>query len=198
MAEKTNLTSDEVSALLMVSPLTVCEWVQKGVLHAYVAEGGQHRFSIDDIQHFAKQRGLLFTCADEERIRILIIDDDIPATRSLVELLETLSETVEVTAAHTAFEAGRMLVEFNPDVVLLDLLMPRNDGYEICRRIRSDYATRHVRVIAMSEDGGPEHKQRILMAGAESFFPKPVNNQRLLDTIGLCLKDPGTQQSLQF
>lgn len=198
MAEKTNLTFDEVSALLMVSPITVCEWVQKGVLHAFVAEGGQHRFSIDDIQHVVKQRGLMFERADQQRLRIMIIDDDIPAARQLVELFETLSETVEVNVAHTPFEAGRMLVEFNPDVVLLDMLSPRHDGYEICRRIRSDYATRHVRVIAISEDGRDDLRHRILMAGAESFFAKPLNFQRLLDTIGLCRKDITAQHSLRL
>lgn len=198
MAEKTSLSPDEVSALLMVSPLRVYEWVQKGLLHASVAEGGNHRFSMEHIQQFAQERGLLLSRPDQSRLRILLIDDDLPASRVLVELFETLSATVEVEVAHTAFDAGRKLVEFRPDVVLLDLLTPRNDGFEICRRIRSDFSTRHVRVIAMSESQEAEHKQRILMAGAEVFFHKPLNNQQLLETLGLCLEQTAAQQSLQF
>jgi DNA-binding response OmpR family regulator len=89
-------------------------------------------------------------------------------------------------------------MEFRPDVVLLDLLSPRSDGFEICRRIRSDYSTRHVRVIAMSDAREQEHRQRILMAGAEAYFSKPLNNQQLLETIGLCLEQTAAQQSLQF
>lgn len=198
MAEKTSLNPDEVSALLMASPLAVCEWVQKGLLHANVGLGGEHHFSMEDIQAFARERGLSLSRPDHSRLRILIVDDDLPAARTLTGLFKTLSATVEVEVAHTAFDAGRKLMQFRPDVVLLDLLNNRNDGFEICRRIRSDYSTRHVRVIVMSESGEHEHKQRILMAGAEAFFSKPLNNQHLLETIGLCMEQTEAQQSLEF
>lgn len=198
MAKKTSLSPDEVSALLMGSPLTVCEWVQKGLLHANVVDGGEHRFTMEDIQAFTQERGLSLSRPDQSRLRILIVDDDLPAACTLMGLFETLSATVEVNVAHTAFDAGRKLVEFRPDVVLLSLLSPANDGFEICRRIRSNYSTRHVRVIVMSESEEQEHKQRILMAGAEACFSKPLNNQQLLETIGLCLEQTGAQQSLGF
>jgi PleD family two-component response regulator len=188
-AEKTSLSADEISALLKVSPLTVYEWVQKGLLHINLSDGKSHRFAMEDIQNFAKNNGLLLSQPGQGKLRILIIDDDRPASRKLVDLFETLSDSVEVMVAHSAFDAGGKLARFMPDVVLLDLLSPRNDGFEICRRIRSDYDTRHVRVLAMSDNDSPEHKQRILMSGAEQFFPKPVNNKRLLDTLGLCQSD---------
>lgn len=194
-AEKTTLNSDEVSALLKVSPLTVYEWVQKGLLHINLSDGGSHPFAIDDIQNFAKNNGLLLRQPGQGRLRILIIDDDKASSRKLVELFETLSESVEVMVANSAFDAGGKLTSFIPDVVLLDLLSPRNDGFEICRRIRSDYDTRHVRVIAMSDYAGPEHKQRILMSGAEQFFEKPVDNQKLLDALDLCTDDLADSQT---
>lgn len=193
--EKTSLSSDEVSALLKVSPLTVYEWVQKGLLHINLSDGGSHRFAVEDIQHFAKNNGLLLGKPGQGRLRILIIDDDRASARKLVELFETLSESVEVMVAQSAFDAGGKLASFIPDVVLLDLLSPRNDGFEICRRIRSDYDTRHVRVLAMSDYAGLEHTQRILMTGAEQFFAKPVNNQQLLDTLGLCREEPTDSQT---
>lgn len=186
MAEKTSLSTDEVSALLKVSPLTIYEWVQAGLLHIDISDDGIHRFAMEDIQFLAKAKGQLLNKPGPGRLRILIIDDDVASTRRLVELFETLSDTVEVMAAYSAFDAGGKLVTFVPDVVLLDLLGTRNDGFEICRRIRSDYETRHVRVLAMSDYDGPEHRQRILMSGAEEFLSKPIDNQRLLGTLGLC------------
>lgn len=194
-AEKTTLSSDEVSALLKVSPLTVYEWVQKGLLHINLKDGKSHRFAIEDIQHFVKNNGLLLSQPGNGKLRILIIDDDRANSRKLVNLFETLSDSVEVMVAHSAFDAGGKLITFIPDVVLLDLLSPRNDGFEICRRIRSDYDTRHVRVIAMSDNAGVEHKQRILMSGAEQFFSKPVDYQGLLDSLGLCQKETADSDS---
>lgn len=190
MAEKTNLTSDEVANLLMTTPLSVYEWVQKGMLHAAVVHAGKAQFGLEDVQHFARDMGISICRPDKSKLRLLIIDDDVRMSRSLVELFDTLSETIEATTVHSAFEAGRVLYSFRPDVVLLSSFMSSQDGFEICRRIKSDHVTRHVRLIALMDSHDSEYKQRMHMMGVEACLSKPLNHQALFQAIGVCLDQP--------
>lgn len=198
MAEKTSLSFDEVANLLMITPLDLYEWVQKGMLHAAVANTGKSRFNLDDVQCFARDLGISICRPDKSKLRILIIDDDVRLSRSLVELFDTLSKTVEVTAVHSAFEAGRALCSFSPDVVLLDPFMSRQEGFEICRRIKSGHATRHVRLVALMDPRDSEHKQRMHMMGVEACLSKPLNHQKLFQAVGVCLNQPLKTSGLQL
>ncbi len=185
MAEKTQLSADDVAELLMISPLRVFEWVQQGRLHVHLQDGLDTVFSREDLRFFAQMRDLDISQPDKGKQRILIIDSDPRLTGFLVDLFDTLSETVEATAVHTAFEAGRSLQRDNPDIVLMDLLLPNQEGVEMCRRIKSDHATRHVRLVTMVDHLSSEQVQRSLMLGAEACFAKPLDYQRLFTAMGL-------------
>jgi PleD family two-component response regulator len=192
MAEKTFLSQEDVANLLMISPIEVCQWLQKGMLHAHV--DGESYFDLQDVEQFARNYRLSITTPDRGHLRILVVDDDVYHARRLVQLFNTLSETVKAMAVHTAFDAGRKMHSFRPDVVLLDLQLPRHDGLEICRQIKSDPATRDVRIITMSEESENDLKQRAMMVGAEACLAKPLDNKALFDTIGLMLSKQGPKQ----
>lgn len=194
MAQKTKLGTEEVADLLMESPITVCEWMQRGMLHAEVLKDELVRpFNLGDVAQFAREHGLQFNRPDRDRLRILIVNDNVQAANQLVELLDTLSETAEAMAVHNAFDAGRKIPYFQPDVVLVDLHMPYQDTVEICRQIKSDHTTRHVRLITVTNLVDQEHKQRMLMAGIDVCLERPLSNQQLLDVMGLC-PDPAKER----
>ena len=190
MAKKTNLSSSEVEDLLMVSPLSLFEWMQQGKLHAQLEDGYDTAFSRDDLRYFAQSRGLSINRPDKNKLRILIVDNDRQLTRFLVDLFDTLSETVEATAVHSAYEAGQRLLTESPDIVLMDLSLQNRDDIEMCRRIKSDRATRHVRLMTMSHQAGAELVQRSLMLGAEACISKPIDHQKLFEVMGLCMEMP--------
>jgi CheY-like chemotaxis protein len=190
MAEKTFLSSKEVSDLLMISPLAVYEWLQQGQLHAHLADGFDSVFSREELRHFALMRGMSIGRPDRNKLRILIVDNDVQLTRFLVELFDTLSDTVEAKAVCSAFEAGQCLQSDNPDIVLLDLQLPNQEGIEMCRHIKSGRATRHVRLVTMTDQLDEEHIQRSLMLGAETCLAKPIDHQKLFKAMGLCMEIP--------
>jgi len=190
MAEKTQLSADEVTELLMTSPLRIFEWVQQGRLHVYLKDGLETVFSCEDLRFFAQMRGLNISHPDKGRQRILIVDNDSQLTRFLVDLFDTLSETISATAVHTAFEAGQHLQRGGPDIVLMDLMLSNQEGIEMCRRIRSDRATRHVRLVTMVDCLNAERVQRSLMLGAEACLAKPLDHQKLFKAMGLCMEMP--------
>jgi PleD family two-component response regulator len=187
MAQKTRLSSNEVANLLMDSPLTVCEWMQNGMLHAEVAGAIKRPFTMGDVAQFARENGKQFNRPDQGKLKILIINNDVQSAHRFVEILDTLSETDESVAVHSSFDAGQKISEFRPDVVLMDSGMPRQESLEICRQIKSGHATRHVQVVVVLETDDHNHKQRMLMAGADSCLEHPVSNQALMDVMGLYL-----------
>lgn len=181
---KPYLTPTEAATLLMVSPITVRQWAAKGLLKAELTLGGHRRFMWHEIERFARDNGLSLQRSDTDQIsRLLVVDDDPQVARLLAETLdEHAGLTIET--ALDGFEAGIKVQQFNPELVLIDLMMPGLDGFEICRRLKADPVTRGIRLIAMTGLPSPENTQRALAAGAERCFAKPFDTAELFEIFG--------------
>lgn len=179
---KPYLTPTEVASMLMVSPITVRQWAAKGLLKAELTLGGHRRFMRHEIERFARDHGLKLQREDgDERTRLLIVDDDPQLVRLVTAALEDRADLTIETAVD-GFEAGSKVQQFNPDVLLIDLMMPGLDGFEVCRRLKADPQTRGIRVIAMTGYASPENAARALDAGAEHCLAKPFD-LRMLDEL---------------
>lgn len=179
--QKSYLTPTEVAEWMMVSPITVRGWAQKGLLRAEITPGGHRRFRREDVERFAGQRG----GSGQRSLRVLIVDDDRAVVGYLRELLEGLATSPEVDAAHDGFEAGRKVLSFKPDVVLLDLMMPGINGIDVCRRLKEDPASSDIRIIALSGHLSTESEIALLASGVECCLSKPIDTGRLLAAIGI-------------
>ena len=179
------LTPNEVAEMMMVSPVTVRQWASKGELPALTTPGGHRRFVRQDVELFAKKRGLTFLPMTTSEMRILIVDDDHQFSDYLKEMLTLASSDVKVELAYDGFEAGQKIETFQPNIVLLDLMMPGLDGYEVCHRIKEDPRTKSIRIIAMTGYPTEENKEHIMSEGAEVCLAKPLKREQLLDLLGL-------------
>lgn len=113
--------------------------------------------------------------------RILVVDD-IPANVRLLEV-RLLAEYFEVITASSGVEALDICETTKVDVVLLDVMMPEMDGFEVCRRLKSDPATAHLPVIMVTALGQVSDRIRGLEAGADDFLTKPVNDLQLMTRV---------------
>jgi two-component system, OmpR family, alkaline phosphatase synthesis response regulator PhoP len=114
-----------------------------------------------------------------DRKRILVVDDEI----YIVHILE-FSLTMEgysVLTASDGEEALRIIEQERPDLVVLDIMMPKLDGYEVCRRLRQDDQFRTLPVILLSAKGRPVDREAGLQAGADDYITKPFSPRRLLE-----------------
>jgi len=185
LMSKSYLTPNQVAELLMVSPTAVRQWAEKGDLKALTTPGGHRRFLPGEIEHFARQRGLTLNFGKGGALRVLIIDDDAQLSRYLVQLFKGFPDQVVTDTAHDGFVAGLKVLEFEPDVILLDLMMPGFNGFDVCRMLKDEPKTKMLRVIAMTGYPSPENVERILNAGAERCLPKPLDETVLLSLLGL-------------
>src|SRR6201994_2919474 len=109
--------------------------------------------------------------------RVLVVDDIL----SNVKLLEAklTAEYFEVVTAFNGLEALAKIAEHAPDIVLLDVMMPGMDGFEVCRRIKSDPKTAYIPVVMVTALDQPSDRVAGLDAGADDFLTKPVDDAAL-------------------
>jgi len=106
------------------------------------------------------------------RRRILVVDDNVDAAESLAMMLTMTGN--ETLTAHDGLEALDVAAAFRPDVMLLDIGMPKLNGYEVCRRLRKESWGKDMVVIALTGWGQEEDKRRSLEARIDAHLVKPV------------------------
>ena len=182
MAEQnsTYLTPNQVAKLLLVSPITVRQWAQKGILPATTTAGGHRRFARSDVEVFARERGI----ALGGNPSVLVVDDDIQLNKFLVALFQTSVDDIDVYSAADGFEAGRLVQQHKPQVVVLDIMMPGIDGVEVCRSIKAQPDTAHIHVVAMTGHFSDALHDKIRNAGAAVLLKKPFDSEVLLEHCG--------------
>jgi PAS domain S-box-containing protein len=120
--------------------------------------------------------------------RVLVVDDNMDAADMLVMMLQMFGH--EVKAAYTGQTALKTAVEYQPDVVLLDIGLPDMNGYEVARHLRQQPQTKDVRLIAMTGYGQDSDRQRSEEAGCEHHLVKPVDPQKLEELLARQVKQP--------
>ncbi len=110
--------------------------------------------------------------------RILVVDD-IPANVKLLEA-RLLAEYFDVLTAENGFKALEIVANTHVDVILLDIMMPGMDGFEVCERLKANPKTMHIPVVMVTALDQPADRVRGLKAGADDFLTKPVNDLQLV------------------
>ena len=118
--------------------------------------------------------------------RILIADDN-PQGAELLEAY--LADTdYEVRTAADGEQTLRQVAEWQPDLILLDIMMPRISGFEVCKRLRADPATRDIAVLMITALDQPSDIDRAVEAGTDDFLSKPINKSGLLLRVSSLLR----------
>lgn len=113
--------------------------------------------------------------------RILVVDDIIPNVKLLEAKLT--QEYYDVVTANSGPEALAKIETSAPDIVLLDVMMPGMDGFEVCRRIKTNPVTAHIPVVMVTALTDPTDRVRGLQVGADDFLSKPINDVALMSRI---------------
>ena len=180
---KTVFTTGEAAKICKVSQQTIIRCFDSGQLKGFRVPGSRfRRIPREQLYTFMRDNGIPTDALESGKRKILIVDDDLELAELINDVLER-DGRFEIRSANNGFDAGMMVREFNPDLIVLDIMLPDINGKEVCQRVRSDRTTDQVKIICISgmveEDKVGELKQ----AGADDFMRKPFEVDRLIERI---------------
>jgi twitching motility two-component system response regulator PilG len=116
-----------------------------------------------------------------EGLRVMVIDDSKTIRRTAETLLKR--EGAEVVTATDGFEALAKIADQHPQIIFVDIMMPRLDGYQTCALIKNNQVFKHTPVIMLSSKDGLFDKARGRIVGSEQYLTKPFTREELLEAI---------------
>jgi len=162
-----------------ISRGTLWRWVKSGELRASLTPGGHHRILTEDLEAFVLKKGMYPLAYKRfSKKRILIVDDD-PQIRDLLSKMLS-AQRYETEVASSGYGVGANVVKFKPGLIILDLIMPDIDGFKVCRQVKEDPETSHIKIFAITGYDTKENRDRIIDAGADDYLAKPVVMDTLL------------------
>ncbi len=119
--------------------------------------------------------------ADVQGLKVMVIDDSKTIRRTAETLLK--KEGCEVITANDGYEALAKIADTRPDIIFVDIMMPRLDGYQTCALIKHNQKFRNTPVIMLSSKDGLFDRARGRIVGSEQYLTKPFTKEELLDAI---------------
>ena len=171
------LTLGQAARFLGVAQSTIRKWSDQGRVPAFYTPGGHRRYRRSDLETFLERSGP--GGQGRSGPLVLLVDDD-AKVRELVRInLEF--EGYAVREAADADEGMAAIEEGKPDLVLLDVMMPHVDGWEMLRRIQERYGAGAIPVVMFSGQVDVQAEKQATTRGAQAFVGKPFDLQQLID-----------------
>jgi excisionase family DNA binding protein len=183
------LTVFKASQFCSVSPKTIINWIDSGLIKAYKTPGGHRRINTKDLISFMEKQGMPIPEKEsgDGRIRILVVDDDPIIVESIVQALEEDEYDYDVISAADGFEAGIQVSHFKPDLILLDIMMPDIKGFDVCKKIKSSPETKGTKIIVLSAYLDEEKFKQMKDYGADACYSKPLPLPQLKEEVSRLL-----------
>jgi excisionase family DNA binding protein len=178
---KTVFTTGEAAKICNVSQQTIIRCFDSGQLKGFRVPGSRfRRIPRDVLYKFMKDNGIPTDALESGKRKALIVDDD----AELVELIRDALEADgrwEIRVANNGFDAGMMVKEYHPDIIVLDVMLPDINGKEVCQRVRSDSSLDDVKIICISGMVEQDKIAELKAAGADDFKQKPFEIEDLVE-----------------
>jgi excisionase family DNA binding protein len=178
---KTVFTTGEAAKICKVSQQTIIRCFDNGQLKGFRVPGSRfRRIPREALYKFMKDNGIPTDALESGKRKVLLVDDD-------AELVDLMSKVLdedgrfEVRIASNGFDAGMMVKEYRPDIIVLDVMLPDINGKEVCHRVRADMTLEDVRILCISGMIEEDKIQELRLAGADKFLHKPFDIEELID-----------------
>jgi excisionase family DNA binding protein len=178
---KTVFTTGEAAKICKVSQQTIIRCFDNGQLKGFRVPGSKfRRIPREALYKFMKDNGIPTDALESGKRKVLLVDDD-------VDLVEVVHRSLqddgrfEVRIASNGFDAGMMVKDYHPDLLILDVMLPDINGKEVCHRVRADSSMEDVRIICISGLIEEDKIQELKLAGADDFIPKPFDVDHLIE-----------------
>lgn len=173
----------QAAKLCSVSRSTLHRWVVSGKIKSHSTAGGHHRILPEDLKKWLSDNEIPVDLKESEtkKTKILIVDDEVSIQNYLRKILAGIFIDIEV--ASSGFEAGKKLILFQPDIMILDLIMPNMDGFEVCEIVKKDPSNRKIKILILSGHDTEENRKKAMLSGADAFLSKPSSRQQIMECV---------------
>ncbi len=176
-------TSGEVAQICGVSSDTVSRWFDLGQIEGYrLGPGGDRRIPYESLRAFMLNHGIPLDRLEEGSQRILVVDDD-PYYLDTIPAALAHAGDYQVFVASTGFDAGALVVEHNPHLIILDIHLSDIDGRMVAERVKSRQETRSTRILAISGYIDNDEAKGLADFGFDDYLRKPFRIQELCDAV---------------
>ena len=178
---KTVFTTGEAAKICKVSQQTIIRCFDNGQLKGFRVPGSRfRRIPRDMLYKFMKDNGIPTDALESGKRKVLLVDDDVELVELMTKVLEE-DGRFEIRTANTGFDAGMLVKEYRPDMIVLDVMLPDINGKEVCQRVRGDHNMDDVRIICISGMVEDDKVQELRLAGADFFLHKPFEVEKMID-----------------
>ncbi|MDD5760315.1 MAG: response regulator [Desulfobulbaceae bacterium] len=184
MKDPEYITTSEAGNICGVTRITITRWIDDGLLNAFITPGGHRKIRREDLDRFLAAKNIIPPEATNPGKKNILVVDDNPYDLKLFEAAFLVAkDKYQVHTASDGFEAVYKIGEVKPGIVVLDLMMPNMDGFEVCTRIKSNEHTKHIKVIVTMAHGEEENRKKALECRTDAFFTKPLDWTALIEKI---------------
>jgi excisionase family DNA binding protein len=178
---KTVFTTGEAAKICKVSQQTIIRCFDNGQLKGFRVPGSRfRRIPREALYKFMKDNGIPTDALESGKRKVLLVDDDAELVELMTKVLEE-DGRFEVRIASNGFDAGMMVKEYRPDLIVLDVMLPDINGREVCHRVRADNTLEDVRILCISGMIEEDKIQELRLSGADDFLHKPFDIEELID-----------------
>jgi excisionase family DNA binding protein len=178
---KTVFTTGEAAKICKVSQQTIIRCFDNGQLKGFRVPGSKfRRIPREALYKFMRDNNIPTDALESGKRKVLLVDDD-------PEVVDTINRALlddgrfEVRIATNGFDAGMMVKEYRPDLLVLDVMLPDINGKEVCHRVRADPSMEDVRIVCISGMIEDDKIQELKLAGADDFLGKPFDVDVLIE-----------------
>ena len=176
-------TTGEAAEICKVSQQTVIRCFDSGRLKGFRVPGSRfRRIPREALLLFMKENGIPIDALESGRRKILVVDDDPEIIELFVDVLER-DGRFEIKTAMSGYDAGILTQEFNPDLIILDYMLPDVNGNVVCRTLRQNPNFQQIKIIIVSGVVNQDEINDLLKSGADEFVKKPFNIEKIIERI---------------
>lgn len=174
-------STGEAALICKVSQQTIIRCFDAGRLDGFRVPGSRfRRIPRESLIRFMKDNDIPLDLLDSGKSKVLVVDDDPEIVELMVDVLER-DGRFEVRTASSGYDAGVLTQEYQPDLIILDYMLPDVNGNVVCKTIRSNSGFGHIKIIIVSGVVNRDEIDELLAVGADAFMQKPFSIDELVN-----------------
>ncbi len=180
----------QVASICTVSKKTVLNWIYEGALKAFTTYGGHYRVWPVNLKKFLDASGMdiPFEYIDETSTNVLIIDDEKPYAQMLKSVISAELPSVEITTTDDGFEGLLLIGEKKPHLLILDVKMPKIDGFRILELLKSRKSQYNMKIMVISGFLNPDFKEELSKTCADAVVDKVSDISELVKAVATLIR----------